>query len=172
MHMQLAILCLLAIIGVVATKNIGGCSSQSCRRYLGVYLLYADTPVENVKEYEVVTLHADGTFNYINSLQDGTLIPEYPAFSNGQGVWKCAGQNRITATSLVFIYPKPGIPRSIVKLVYNFQFDNNDRVSGSAIGAFYDSVSTENQDQSKWIKILQPINVTLNGYKLFDTCDD
>ena len=172
MRLQLAIFCLFAMNEIAANRNNDGCRSESCRKHLGVYLLYTNTSVPNVNEYEVVTFHADGAYSYINSLADGTLSPAYPPYSNGQGAWKCAGQNRITATGIIFVYPKGAFPRSLVKAVYSFQFDGNDRFSGSAILTFYNESSTENQDQSQWITILEPIFGAFKGYKLFDICDD
>ena len=169
--MQLAILCLLAMNGIVANTNNDSCRSVSCRKHLGVYLLYRDISVPDVNEYEVVTFHADDTFSLINSLQDGTIFPEFGSYSNGEGVWKCADDNRITVTALLFAYPKGAIPRSLIKVTYSYQFYDNDRVSASAIVNLYNQSSTENQDQSKWIQFPGTFTGNFNGYKLFDICD-
>ena len=170
MQMQLAVLCLLGMSAVVATKNIGGCSLELCRRNLGVYYLPISLP-QNPTEYDVVTFHEDGAFNVISSLANGNATAQIPAFSNTNGVWTCDGPNKITVNSFVFIYPIGQTPRSLGKVVFKLVFNQNGRVSGEASFTVYDLKSTENQDQSQWIPLVGPTRYNVQGYKLFNTCD-
>ena len=98
MHIQLAIIYLVAVISIVATENLGGCFVEPCRQHLGVYY-FVIALAPNLTSYEVATFHADGTFNTINSLADGNKFsstPPFAAYSNVNGVWECDGRNRIT----------------------------------------------------------------------------
>ena len=171
MYSQLTVLCLLAINAIVTSEAVSSSLSGQCQRYAGVYYLNGTASATGTKEYEVATLFADGTFNIMNSIADGSVTPFSPAFSNGNGMWKCNGRDRVTATAFIFIYPNEVFPRNLAKAVYSFQFDRNGRISGTGDVIFYDLTSTENPDQSQWVEILSPITGVLDGYNLFSEYD-
>lgn len=172
MHIQLAVLYLLATSVVVASEGVDGCLFEPCQRHLGVYY-FVIALAPNLTSYEVATLHKDGTFNTINSLASGDSLsptPSFGPFSNVNGVWVCDGPNRINVTGSGFFYPTPIIPRNLSKGGYWLQFDGKGRVSGTGSLVNYNLASTANQDQSKWIKIFEPPAFTLEGYRLFNRC--
>ena len=180
MHTQLAVFCVLAVSMVLAnggadssdSSDGGDCSSGPCRRHLGVYYL-AESITPNVTSYQVATLHADGTFNAIDSLADGTDFPPsspFGSFSNNDGVWTCDGRDSIKVNSLFFLYPTSQSPRSLARGEYKLNFGQNGLVTGKAYFTVYDLKSTTNPNQSQWTKLLGPIEYSVTGYKLFNTC--
>lgn len=172
MHIDLSLRFLLAISIVTATENLGGCLFEPCRKNLGVYYL-AITASQNLTIYEVVTFRPDGTFDTIDSVADGNLFssgPSFGAYSSAKGVWKCNGRNGIQANTVAFFYPTPVLPRYASKAEFKLQFTGNDRLTGTLITQSYDLASTQNQDQSQWIKLFPQSNYNLEGYKLFDRC--
>lgn len=172
MHVQLAVLCLLATSVVATSESFNGCLSGPCRQHLGVYYLVI-TLGPNLTLYEVATFHTDGTFNTIDSLADGNLFAQtrsFGAYSNLKGVWECQGRNNVTANVVEFNYPTQVIPRYVSTAVFNFQFTGNDLVSGVVAYSNYDLASTQNPDQSQWIKLGGPFSFNFQGYKLFKRC--
>lgn len=176
MHTKVAIFCLLAVSMVWAggdDDDDDDCSSGPCRRNLGVYYLIEKiTP--NVTSYQVATFYADGTFTAFASIANGIGSPPvspFGAFSNNDGVWKCDGRNSIKVNSLLFLYPTSQSPRSLGRGEYKLNFDQNGLVTGKAYFTVYDLQSTTNPNQSQWTKLFGPIEYSVTGYKLFNTCN-
>ncbi|CAF4251101.1 unnamed protein product [Rotaria sp. Silwood2] len=128
----------------------------------------------NLTLYQIATFHPDGSFDTIDSLADGnlySLAPSFGAYSNLKGVWECDGYNGIIANVLEFNYPTQQIPRYVSTASYSFQFNNNSLISGTVKYADYDLASTQNPDESKWIKLAGPFQFNVEGFKLFKRCN-
>lgn len=171
--MQLVILCLFTVSVVTTLKNGGGCVSGPCRKHLGVYHV-TFTQWRNLTSYAVITYHADGTLSGINSAADGNPLatPAKSPFSSYKGVWKCDGANKMKGSTLFFVYRTPDSPGALAGGDGEAKFDGKGCFSGAINTALYDLASTKDKDRSKWVKIVGPTEYKMEGYKLYDVCDE
>ncbi|CAF0721339.1 unnamed protein product [Didymodactylos carnosus] len=142
---------------------------NECYKHVGNYVLNA----VNLTIPEIITFHADGTFNAINSFQDGNQYSTDPGdrpYSNEYNIWKCNGKNGIEAKSLDFAFPSLARPyyRAVEENTYSLKFDH-DRFDGKAGYTAYKQNSLSQNQLS--VPINGPFEFSVQGYKVFDLCE-
>jgi hypothetical protein len=158
MHMQLAVLCLFGMSVVGATGNDDeDYSSESCRRYAGVYnVAVAGTSVNTV---DIVAFSQDGLFNGVVAATTNQAVP---GLSNLVGTYKCESRCSVVVTAFAFNYPTVSIVTNEGKL----KFYDNGYFNGTIMINYF-TVASATKPQAQWKQSGLPSDVlNVEGYIL------
>lgn len=110
----------------------------------GSYVTTIKDSSGNFSSRSILTLHADRTLEAVDSAQQGPL--NY--FSNQLGTWEPAGNHRIRARTLDFLYP-PGSGMARADYVITFASDRCQIAGTITVSAF--PLQGENGDEGSLI---------------------